>query len=109
MAFSGRIAAHSFTNSIDPAILRRMPKRFAIRLPNHEQRVKILTLMLMHTRLASDFSIEKLAQRTDGLSGSDLRETCRNAVMTPVQELMREKGKSGVQGLEKARKEVCSL
>ncbi|OXG18745.1 ATPase [Cryptococcus neoformans Tu401-1] len=99
------LGATNRPNDIDPAILRRMPKRFAIRLPNHEQRVKILTLMLMHTRLAPDFSIEKLAQRTDGLSGSDLRETCRNAVMTPVQELMREKGKSGVQGLEKARKE----
>jgi hypothetical protein len=31
--------------SIDPAILRRMPKRFPIRLPNYDQRIKILSLV----------------------------------------------------------------
>jgi len=30
---------------IDPAILRRMPKRFAVALPNAEQRSKILSLV----------------------------------------------------------------
>lgn len=30
---------------IDPAILRRMPKRFAVGLPNAEQRFKILSLV----------------------------------------------------------------
>jgi len=49
-----------------------------------------------------------LARRADGLSGSDLRETCRNAAMAPVREVMREKGKSGKEGLEAARKEVRS-
>lgn len=95
--------------SIDPAILRRMPKRFPIRLPNFEQRVKILTLMLAHTKLGASFSVEALARRTDGLSGSDLRETCRNAAMAPVREVMREKGSTGKEGLEQARKEVSHL
>ncbi|WWD18592.1 hypothetical protein CI109_103045 [Kwoniella shandongensis] len=103
------LGATNRPNDIDPAILRRMPKRFPIRLPNHEQRVKILTLMLAHTKLAPDFSIAQLARRTDGLSGSDLRETCRNAAMMPVQELMREKGKSGKEGLEAARKDGFHL
>lgn len=62
--------------------------------------------MLSHTHLAPDFSIDVLARRTDGLSGSDLRETCRNAAMAPVRELMREKGRSGKEGLEAAKKEV---
>lgn len=62
--------------------------------------------MLAHTKLDPDFSIPTLARRADGLSGSDLRETCRNAAMAPVRELMREKGKSGKEGLEEARKEV---
>ena len=107
--------------SIDSAILRRMPKRFPIRLPNLDQRIKILTLasrpesagtplivpqMLSHTKLSPAFAISSLAARTDGLSGSDLRETCRNAVMAPVRELMREKGKTGKEGLEAAMREV---
>lgn len=100
------LGATNRPNDIDPAILRRMPKRFPIRLPNYDQRVKILSLMLDHTSLAPDFTIERLALRTDGLSGSDLRETCRNAAMVPVRELMREKGRHGKEGLEAARKEV---
>ena len=49
-----------------------MPKRFPIRLPNYDQRLKILTLMLASTPLAPPpaFSFEELARRTDGLSGS---------------------------------------
>lgn len=62
--------------------------------------------MLAHTKVEAGFSVEQLARRTDGLSGSDLRETCRNAAMIPVQEVMREKGKGGKEGLEAARKEV---
>ena len=89
-----------------------MPKRFPIRLPNYDQRLKILTPMLASTPLAPPpaFSFEELARRTDGLSGSDLKETCRNAAMRPVRELMRAKGAAdgpaGLAGMEQARKEV---
>jgi SpoVK/Ycf46/Vps4 family AAA+-type ATPase len=62
--------------------------------------------MLAKTKVSSDFSLETLARRTDGLSGSDLRETCRNAAMVPVREVMRSKGAKGKEGLELALKEV---
>lgn len=106
---SGYAGGPADLTSIDPAILRRMPKRFPIRLPNYEQRVKILSLMLAHTRLDPTLSMETLARRTDGLSGSDLRETCRNAAMAPVREVMRENGASGKEGLEQARKDVSLI
>lgn len=93
-------------NAIDPAIMRRMPKRFQIKLPDQEQRAKILELMLATTQLDDDFSIDILARATEGLSGSDLKETCRNAAMVPVTEVMREKGRSGKAGLEAARLEA---
>lgn len=83
-----------------------MPKRFAVRLPNHVQRLKILTLMLNKTPLSPDFDMDELARRTDGLSGSDLKETCRNAAMRPVREVMKERGGQGIKGMEEARKEV---
>ncbi|KAJ9117906.1 hypothetical protein QFC20_000187 [Naganishia adeliensis] len=103
------LGATNRPNDIDPAILRRMPKRFAIRLPNLEQRKKILEIMLATTQLEPGFSLETLARKTDGLSGSDLRETCRNAAMRPVRELMREKGAMGIQGMEQAKKEGFKL
>jgi len=42
--------------------------------------------MLKSTKLAPTFSIGPLAEATDGFSGSDLREICRNAAMVPVRE-----------------------
>ena len=48
--------------------------------------------MLKDTELSDDFSIHKLAEETDGLSGSDLKELCRNAAMRPMREFIRESG-----------------
>jgi SpoVK/Ycf46/Vps4 family AAA+-type ATPase len=45
--------------------------------------------MLKDTQLAPEFSIVALAGATEGHSGSDLRELCRNAAMVPVREIMR--------------------
>ncbi|TPX75421.1 hypothetical protein CcCBS67573_g03289 [Chytriomyces confervae] len=76
-------------NDIDKAILRRMPKRFEIGLPNNEQRDRILRLLLKKVSLSSHFSFQTLVARTSGLSGSDLKELCRSAAMTPVREAIR--------------------
>ncbi|TFY63816.1 hypothetical protein EVJ58_g3022 [Rhodofomes roseus] len=84
------LGATNRPNDIDSAILRRMPKRFSVGLPDIEQREKILNLMLQDTELAEDFSMHKLAEETDGLSGSDLKELCRNAAMRPMREFIRE-------------------
>lgn len=75
------LGATNRPNDIDSAILRRMPKRFAIRLPDAQQRRNILQLMLTDIKLDKGFDIEALVRKTDGLSGSDLKEACRNAAM----------------------------
>ncbi|KAI8081116.1 P-loop containing nucleoside triphosphate hydrolase protein [Thamnidium elegans] len=83
------LGATNRPNDIDSAILRRMPKRFAVRLPSESQRKSILELLLKHIQLASDFNMTELVQRTAGLSGSDLKELCRNAAMIPIREYVR--------------------
>ncbi|KAF8895232.1 ATPase [Infundibulicybe gibba] len=83
------LGATNRPNDIDSAILRRMPKRFAVQLPGLEQRFKILNLMLKDTKLSHDFSMNVLAELSEGYSGSDLREMCRNAAMVPVREYVR--------------------
>ena len=45
--------------------------------------------MLKDTKLALNFQMEQLASYTNGHSGSDLRELCRNAAMVPVREYVR--------------------
>lgn len=54
------LGATNRPNDIDPAILRRMPKRFAIRLPDKSQRLKILQLMLRNTTVDPSLSLEFL-------------------------------------------------
>ncbi|KAJ7776802.1 P-loop containing nucleoside triphosphate hydrolase protein [Mycena maculata] len=83
------LGATNRPNDIDSAILRRMPKRYAVSLPNYEQRLNILSLILQETALAPDFPMSTLAELSQGHSGSDLREMCRNAAMVPVREFVR--------------------
>ncbi|CAG8588090.1 13265_t:CDS:10 [Acaulospora morrowiae] len=83
------LGATNRPNDIDYAILRRMPKRFAIRLPNDEQRRNILEIMLQDQSLEDNFDFNELVNKTVNFSGSDLKEACRNAAMIPIREYMR--------------------
>ena len=92
--------------------MRRQPsypssdaKRFGTGLPDLEQRANILIKLVstfevsipdilklknsLSKTLNPPISSETLAGHAEGLSGSDLRELCRNAAMVPVRELMR--------------------
>ncbi|KAE9401666.1 AAA-domain-containing protein [Gymnopus androsaceus JB14] len=89
------LGATNRPNDIDSAIFRRLPKRFAVTLPDFDQRLKILTLMLHDITLSPELSLEILARVSEGLSGSDLKEMCRTAAMVPVREYMRENLSNG--------------
>lgn len=45
--------------------------------------------MLKDTKLDPSLTVDVLAAKTTGFSGSDLRELCRSAAMVPVRECMR--------------------
>ncbi|KTW29637.1 uncharacterized protein T551_02253 [Pneumocystis jirovecii RU7] len=82
------LGATNRPNDIDEAVLRRMSKRFFIPLPNAFQREKLLKLFLSDIKLAPDFDFNFLVLKTDGFSGSDIKELCRESVMSPVREFI---------------------
>ncbi|UNI22087.1 mitochondrial dynamin GTPase Msp1 [Purpureocillium takamizusanense] len=85
------LGATNRINDIDEAILRRMPKKFPVPLPGQEQRRRILQLILQDTRTdPEDFDLNYVAKITAGMSGSDIKEACRDAAMAPVREYMRQ-------------------
>jgi len=66
---------------MDSAILRRMASKFFIPVPDIVQRKHILNLTLKHENTAPDFNLTRLAEITDGFSGSDLKEVARSAAV----------------------------
>jgi len=68
-------------HDIDRAILRRLPCRFHIGLPELVQRKAILKIILAEEDLSEDVDFDKLASQTKGYAGSDLKEFCRYAAL----------------------------
>ncbi|TRY53883.1 hypothetical protein DNTS_035630 [Danionella cerebrum] len=74
---------------LDSAILRRMPTRFHINQPNVKQRRDILKLILENENVETSVDFGDIAKQTDGFSGSDLREMCRDAALLPEEDSIR--------------------
>jgi SpoVK/Ycf46/Vps4 family AAA+-type ATPase len=90
------LGATNRINDIDEAILRRMPKKFPVPLPDLQQRRRILQLVLSNSKLDPDhFDLEYIARVTAGMSGSDIKEACRDAAMAPMREYIRQHRASG--------------
>jgi ATPase family AAA domain-containing protein 1 len=87
------LGATNLPNALDPAVLRRLPKRYAVGLPTAVQRRKILDILLKKASLAPEFSIDRIVAATEGYSGSDIKEMCRDAAMIPLREYLRVHGK----------------
>ncbi|CAN1172809.1 Outer mitochondrial transmembrane helix translocase [Linum perenne] len=93
---SQRIIILGATNrpfDLDDAVIRRLPRRIYVDLPDASNRMKILKIILQNENLQSDFHFEELANATDGYSGSDLKNLCIAAAYRPVQEVLEKESK----------------
>ncbi|KAF9612257.1 hypothetical protein IFM89_038679 [Coptis chinensis] len=93
---SQRILILGATNrpfDLDDAVIRRLPRRIYVDLPDSVNRMKILKIFLTQENLGSNFNYEELANSTEGYSGSDLKNLCIAAAYRPVQELLEEEKK----------------
>jgi len=90
------LGATNRIQDIDEAILRRMPKKFPVALPSASQRHNIFGLILRGTKVdEQNFDLDHLVRVTAGMSGSDIKEACRDAAMGPVREYIRKMKKEG--------------
>ncbi|KAK5047316.1 hypothetical protein LTR84_006838 [Exophiala bonariae] len=90
------LGATNRIQDIDDAILRRMPKKFPVSLPDMAQRLKILKIMLKDTKIDSEnMDLAHLSRVMTGMSGSDIKEACRDAAMIPVREMIQRQRQSG--------------
>uniref|UniRef100_A0A0E0K595 AAA+ ATPase domain-containing protein n=1 Tax=Oryza punctata TaxID=4537 RepID=A0A0E0K595_ORYPU len=95
---SQRILILGATNrpfDLDDAVIRRLPRRIYVDLPDAQNRMKILKILLAKENLESDFRFDELANSTEGYSGSDLKNLCIAAAYRPVHELLEEEKKGG--------------
>lgn len=83
------VGATNRPQDLDKAIIRRMPAQFHVGLPNEEQRLKIVRLVLMSEAISDDVDLNRIAKLTNGFSGSDIRELCRNASVYRIRNYMR--------------------
>ncbi|KAL8208163.1 hypothetical protein R6Q57_007575 [Mikania cordata] len=93
---SQRILILGATNrpfDLDDAVIRRLPRRIYVDLPDADNRLKILKIFLAKENIEIDFDVRSLANATEGYSGSDLKNLCIAAAYKPVQELLDEEKK----------------
>ncbi|KAJ2681489.1 hypothetical protein H4R19_007332, partial [Coemansia spiralis] len=83
------MAATNRPFDLDDAILRRLPRRILVDLPDERDRAKILEIHLKGEDLDADVDLGALAKRTESFSGSDLKNVCVAAAQAALRERVR--------------------
>ncbi|XP_073223744.1 uncharacterized protein [Cicer arietinum] len=87
------LAATNRPFDLDEAVIRRLPRRLMVNLPDATNREKIMRVILAKEDLAPDVDLEALANMTDGYSGSDLKNLCVTAAHCPIREILEKEKK----------------
>ncbi len=84
------VASTNRPDIVDPAFLRpgRFDRLLYVTAPDLEARKKVLEVHTKDMPLAPDVSLLSIAQRTEGYSGADLENVCREAGMEAIREKM---------------------
>ncbi|XP_061969080.1 uncharacterized protein LOC133692275 isoform X5 [Populus nigra] len=83
------LAATNRPFDLDEAVIRRLPRRLMVDLPDAPNREKILRVILAKEDLAPDVDLEAVANMTNGYSGSDIKNLCVTAAHCPIREILK--------------------
>lgn len=78
------LAATNRPWDLDEAIRRRLEKRIYIPLPTTPGRRQLFEINLKGIEMDPDVDYDKLVEITEGYSGADLANVCRDAAMMPL-------------------------
>ncbi|GMI96237.1 DUO1-activated ATPase 1 [Hibiscus trionum] len=84
------LAATNRPFDLDEAIIRRFERRIMVGLPSIENREKIFRTLLAKEKVEENVDFAELAARTEGYTGSDLKNLCTTAAYRPVRELIKQ-------------------
>ncbi|OAY47941.1 uncharacterized protein LOC110616864 isoform X3 [Manihot esculenta] len=87
------LAATNRPFDLDEAVIRRLPRRLMVNLPDAPNRAKILKVVLAKEDLSPDVDFDAIASMTDGYSGSDLKNLCVTAAHRPIKEILEKEKK----------------
>ncbi|KHN46576.1 Spastin [Glycine soja] len=87
------LAATNRPFDLDEAVIRRLPRRLMVNLPDAPNRGKIVRVILAKEDLAPDVDFEAIANMTDGYSGSDLKNLCVTAAQCPIRQILEKEKK----------------
>ncbi|KAF2314198.1 hypothetical protein GH714_024018 [Hevea brasiliensis] len=87
------LAATNRPFDLDEAVIRRLPRRLMVNLPDAPNRAKILKVVLAKEDLSPDVDFDAIASMTDGYSGSDLKNLCVTAAHHPIKEILEKEKK----------------
>ena len=104
------IASTNRPDLVDPALLRpgRFDRLLFITAPEYEARSKILEVHTKKMPLADNVSLDKIAQFTEGYSGADIENLCRDAGMNAIREKLNDLDKIENRHFEKAMEKIKS-
>lgn len=83
------IGATNRPQEIDDAARRRLVKRIYVPLPEYESRIQMIQQLIReYPNHISEQDFKELGSMTDGYSGSDLFNLCREASLEPLREVV---------------------
>ena len=81
---------------LDEAIRRRLEKRIYIPLPDIAGRKDLFSINMKEVEMEADVDLDELALKSNGYSGHDLANVCRDASMMSVRRLIEQARKDGL-------------